>query len=110
MRKIYLDDYEVTWVNYEHGIDPDNSNLDVHVNFKNGSSFVATFFTLKNLQQLFLKYKETGECANGTYFWAADMIIVQEMTKENIVKTVQQLIEDEEFEKAFDASLNEGES
>ncbi len=100
--RIVNEKYTVTWVDYEEELDPFNSNLDIHVEFKDGARYVATFFTLKNIESLFQKNRRTGECSDGTYFWAADMIIVQEMTEENILRTVQQLIEDQEFERAFD--------
>ena len=33
-------------------------------------------------------YKKTGECANGLYFWASNMMIVQELTEQTICETI----------------------
>lgn len=45
--------------------------------------------------------KKTGECANGLSFWASDMMIVQELTKETICKAIDTLLAAEEFESVF---------
>lgn len=95
-------EYKITWVDYDEELDELNSNLDIHVEFKNGKKYVATFFTIKNIYSLFEKNKTSGECANGTYFWATDMVIIASMTKENIVITVENLINENEFELIFD--------
>lgn len=61
-------EYKITWVDYDEELDELNSNLDIHVEFKNGKKYVATFFTIKNIYSLFEKNKTSGECANGTFF------------------------------------------
>jgi len=105
--KLVQDKYTISWVDYEEDLDESNSNLDIHVKFNNGSKYVATFFTLKNIQSLFEKNKKTGECSSGTYFWASDMILITELSSENILKTVQDLIEQGEFEMAFEGPFQE---
>jgi hypothetical protein len=76
-------DYELT---IYHGIapfDPNNDNVDVEVTFQDGESFSAIFFTLQNIETLMKHYKKTGECADGLYFWASDMVIVQHLSEKN---------------------------
>ena len=46
-------------------------------------------------------YKKTGECANGLYFWASNMMIVQELTEQIICETIDNLLAEEEFESVF---------
>ena len=46
-------------------------------------------------------YRKTGECANGSYFWTSDMLIVQKLTEQTICKTVENLLADGEFESVF---------
>lgn len=94
--------YEVSWLNYEEDLDINDSNIDVHVKFINGPRYVATFFTIKNIEAIFQKNFATGECSNGLYLWASNMIIVKQLKKETITKTIDQLIIDEEFELIFD--------
>ena len=81
--------------------DPASDNVDVEVALADGSRFGATFFTLKNIERLFQKNRDTGECGGGIYLWAANMILVQELTIEAIQKTVRDLLDTEEFYSAF---------
>ena len=82
-------------------LDPDNDNVDVQVTFRNGDSFVATFFTLQNIDILMKHYQKTGECAAGSYFWASNMIIVQKLTEQTICEAIDNLLAEEEFESVF---------
>ncbi len=84
-----------------------DDNVDVQVKFDNGDLYTATFFTLKNLQTLFNKYKKTGECSSGLYFYCSDMILVENMTIENIEKTISDLINEDELTSAFDFHTKE---
>jgi len=79
----------------------DDCNVDVEVKFSDGRRFGATFFTLLNLRSLFDKNKETGECAGGAYLWAADMILVEQLSIDVIRKAVVDLIENGQFIYAF---------
>ena len=76
-------------------------NSDVIVSFRDGAEWVATFFTHKNIATLTDKNKRTGECLGGKYFWASDMIILDELTRERVEEVVAHLIETGEFEKVF---------
>ena len=82
-------------------LNPDNANVDVHVTFPNGESFSAVFFTLQNIDTLMKHYKQTGECADGSYFWASDMIVVQRLTEQAICETIDNLLAEEEFTCVF---------
>jgi hypothetical protein len=81
--------------------DPKRDNIDIEVRFLDGRRFGATFFTLKNLASLFEKNRSTGECAGGTYLWAANMIIVEELSMETITRTVNDLLRVGELQKSF---------
>ncbi len=81
--------------------DPADCNSDVMVSFCDGAEWVATFFTYRNIATLTDKNKRTGECLWGKYFWASDMIILDELTRERVEEVVAYLIETGEFEKVF---------
>lgn len=83
-------------------MNPTDDNVDVFVYFADGRRYVATFFTLANLQSIMLKHRATGECAGGLYLWASDMIVVERIDRETVERTVADLIQSGEFEKAFD--------
>ena len=98
---IQRNDYQLTIYTGIAPLDPDNDNVDVQVTFPNGESFSAVFFTLQNIETLMKDYKKTGECANGLYFWASNMMIVQELTEQTICETIDNLLAEEEFESVF---------
>jgi len=43
----------------------------------------------------------TGESLSGQYFWASDMIIVDELSQSRIIAVVRDLLNDGVFFKAF---------
>lgn len=94
--------YTITWVEDDFGIDPDDDNVDVFVDFEGGARYAATFFTPKNILGLLEHYSETGECANGLYLWANHMIVIQRLTKANVERTVEDLLASSEFALAFE--------
>lgn len=87
----------------DHGnVNTADDNVDVFVYFADGRKYVATFFTLANIQSIMRKDRTTGECAGGLYFWASDMIVVERLDRETVEQTVADLVQSGEFEKAFD--------
>lgn len=93
------------WAEFEQWenstVNPADCNSDVIVSFENGAEWAATFFTYANIFALAEKNKKTGECLNGKYFWASDMILVDEITRERIEEVVRHLIQVNEFEVVF---------
>ena len=79
-----------------------NDNTDVIVTFNDNTRFIATFFTYENIEHLRQKNKRTGECLNGRYFWASDMIIVDRINKKEVEEIIDSLIEDDYFTLIFD--------
>jgi hypothetical protein len=79
-----------------------DGNTDVHVTLADGTRWVATFFSYRNVLSLTKKYKGTGECMAGEYFWASDMILVDEVSRERIEQVVKHLAETpDEFRSVF---------
>ncbi len=78
----------------------DENNIDVQITLEDGRCFAATFFTIKNLSTLLRSYEKTGEGAGGVYIWAVDMIVVEKISDNVIVKTVRDLIVSGEIENA----------
>ena len=87
------------WADGEWNIDDDNS--DVIVTLANGEKWIATFFTYKNIMTLKEGHRTTGECLDGIYFWASDMILIDELTRDKIERVVKELIATENFMTAF---------
>lgn len=93
-------EFELTVVGRQEW-DAFDDNIDVEVKFPDGRRYTATFFTLKNIESLFKKNRETGECLSGTYLWAVEMIIVEKLERTTLTSTVKALLHDGEFESAF---------
>jgi hypothetical protein len=83
-----------------------NDNSDVIVTFENGDKYVATFFTYENIKWLKQKNQETGECLNGKYFFATDLILIDKLNREEVLKVINHLINQDEFFTAFDKINN----
>ncbi len=82
-------------------IDRSNAHTDVIIEMQNEEIYVATFYTFTNLEYLHKLHKNTGEFLGGKFFWAKNMIFVEELTKEIIVEVVHKLIEESDFHLAF---------
>jgi len=93
------------WIEAEHWAPgewtPSDDNTDVIVTFENGARWVATFFSYQNILSLASKNRDTGECLDGKYFVATDMILVDEVTRQRIEEVVAELIRCKEFEQYF---------
>lgn len=93
--------YTIDIVSTEGRMIPQDGNVDVEVRFKTGQRYGATFFTIENIRQIMERYESTGECNQGQYFWASDMIIVQRIGEDVIRETINDLLRTGEFEQAF---------
>ena len=82
-------------------LNPQNDNCDVIVTLNNNEKWMATFFTIENLKSIMKSYKKSGECLFGSYFWASEMIIIEEISKAKIEKAILDLIKNKEFKSIF---------
>jgi len=78
-----------------------DENTDVIVKLEDETKWVASFFTYKNILSLKNKNEATSECLNGKYFWASDMLLIEEISRETITKVVTQLLTNGEFWRVF---------
>ncbi len=83
-------------------VDIEDDNVDVYVTFEDGRVYTATLITPENIATLMSRYRVSGECAHGLYFWAIDLVVVRApITYERAIAVVANLLRDEKFEKAF---------
>ncbi len=80
---------------------PLDCNSDVIVSFEKGAEWIATFFTFQNISTLIEKNRQTGECLQGKYFWASEMILVDELTRNRVEEIVEHLLVEGKFENVF---------
>lgn len=46
------------------------ANVDAFVDLPDGSTWALTIVSVDEVSRLLARWKETGEVANGSYFWA----------------------------------------
>ena len=97
---------ESIWMEFEQwpeggAFDALDSNSDVIVRFTDGTKYVATFFTYKNIYSESEANKQSGECLSGKYFWASDMILIDQLSRIQIQNVIDDLIGNGEFESIF---------
>jgi hypothetical protein len=78
----------------------EDDNVDVRIELADGRAFSVTFFTVTNLVTLMTRYGKTGECADGLYVWATNMIVVQMISMAVIEKVARDLVATGEIESA----------
>ena len=89
-------------------LDEDNDNVDVEVTLADSCRYFATFFTLKNIQQIMRRYQESGECLEGRYFFCSHMIVVRKLNLANIRDTIVDLLDSGKFNVAFESLSEHG--
>ncbi len=80
---------------------PADCNSDVGVTLADGTTWIATFFTYQNIETLRKANAESGDCLGGAYFWATDIVLIDEITRERVTEVVNHLIAEGEFELIF---------
>lgn len=85
----------------ENGIDYEDTNTDVVVRFDNGETFVAAFFTYKNIETVKLENRLNNRFLNGKYFWAKQLVIIDNCNRENVKEVIEDLLEDGDFQTVF---------
>jgi hypothetical protein len=93
------------WIEAEQGIpsawDPHDSNTDVIVTRADGTRWIASFFSYANIASLVAHWKRTGEYLQGAYFWASDLILIEDVTRSRIEEVIAHLLTTGEFECVF---------
>ena len=101
-----FEDYEFKVIDPE--FDPDCDAIDVILKTKDGDEYVGIFMTLKFMEYMFDKNKRTGERKNRTYLAFSDNpVILEKLTKENIKKAIDALIDELAIEDHFKEVTNE---
>lgn len=84
-------------VNFPTGyqvIDERNDNLDINVILENGEIFFCTIFTIENIKMLIHNN-------SLSFFWADNMVILNDLSKDNIKSFIQETLDFGNFENIF---------
>ncbi|MEU6205838.1 hypothetical protein ABZ814_19920 [Micromonospora musae] len=76
------------------------ANVDAFVDLPDGSSWALTIFAVDEVCRLLARWKETGEVADGSYFWAADQLIVPEPGVPAMTTAIRELVRSGEIVRA----------
>ncbi|MFI7210795.1 hypothetical protein [Micromonospora maritima] len=68
------------------------ANVDVFVDLPDGSRWALTVFSLAEVHRLLARWRETGEAAGGSYFWAVDQLIVPEPGVPAMTAAIRELV------------------
>ena len=80
---------------------PDEAFTDVVAESDQGERYVASFFSYKSLELLRQRHRKDGDFLDGKYFWAVNMVLIDECTRESIEQVVKDLIEEGDFDHVF---------
>ena len=69
------------------------ANVDAFVDLPDGSTWTLTIVTVAEVSRLLAKWKDTGEVANGSYFWAVDQLIVPEPGIPAMTAAIRELVQ-----------------
>jgi hypothetical protein len=76
------------------------ANVDAFVDLPDGSTWALTILTVDEVGRLLARWKETGEVANGSYFWAADQLIVPNPGVPAMAAAIRELVRNGEITRA----------
>lgn len=98
MKNVCIQKIWYEFMELQDAIDRFDCNSDVIFELSDGSKWSATFFTYKNIETLRKKNEQSGECLDGTYFCAADMILISEMSEEIIRAVLEEILSENAIE------------
>jgi hypothetical protein len=96
---------EKLFITKDHQIDnvcsDNNGNTDVIVVLGDGSKYTAAFFTYAFIEKMRNTNKLTGDFLGGKYYWAKNMVLVEDCTEEIINPVVKDIMDEGEFNDVF---------
>ncbi|MGW4469504.1 hypothetical protein ACWENQ_07490 [Nonomuraea sp. NPDC004354] len=86
------------------GHDPETAKeADATITLPDGTRRYATFMTLDVIGRTMDRWRDTGECLNGRYFWCSDLIVIREPGFASMADAVRGMIETGEIDRACGA-------
>ena len=88
--------FRINWTSSKP-YDPLKETVEVILTTKDGQEYLANFTAKGFIEYMFEKNKRTGECANGTYFCMPHMVLLEEISEQNVRATIDDLIKNSEI-------------
>ncbi|MFG1681381.1 hypothetical protein ACGFNP_14555 [Nonomuraea sp. NPDC049269] len=76
---------------------------DATITLPDGTRRYATFMTPAVVSKVMDRWRDTGECLNGRYFWCSDQIIIRDPGLASMIAAVRDMIATGEIESACGA-------
>jgi hypothetical protein len=96
--RVIKDNFEVIFL---HEFDGElESNEDVII-ISNGKRYSATIFTIESIKKVMQNHKISGESNSGSYFYCSDILIVEDRSRQTIIKAIESIIDAGNEEFAF---------
>ncbi|MCA2219489.1 hypothetical protein [Jidongwangia harbinensis] len=76
------------------------ANVDAFVDLPDGSCWAVTILTVEEVRRLLSVWRETGEVANGSYFWGVDDVIVPESGIAVMTTAIRELVRSGDITRA----------
>lgn len=73
---------------------------DATITLSDGTRRSATFMTLGVVSKIMDRWRDTGECLSGRYFWCSDLVIIREPGFDSMIAAVQDMIATGEIDDA----------
>ncbi len=105
MHSVQEQGYEVTFFSSLDFVSPEDENIDVHVSLDDGGEYIATFFSLRCVERLMLKFQLEDDMPIPA-FWESSPIIVEEVTEEAVCALVEYLVQGGELPGAFELAAS----
>lgn len=86
----------------EQSLSDKESSTDVIVQLSSGEKYIASFFTFHHLTAMRQENLKTGDFIAGKYFWAKNMLLIDQCTEQHVRLVINHLLEEGDFQDVFE--------
>ncbi|MGW4792046.1 hypothetical protein ACWEPC_06480 [Nonomuraea sp. NPDC004297] len=98
--RISKPDFEMLIPRWEGHAPETADQADATITMSDGTRRSATFMTLGVVSKIMDRWRDTGECLSGRYFWCSDLIIIHEPGFDSMIAAVQDMLATGEIDDA----------
>lgn len=99
--RVQRDGYEICFVPDAGAPLDEIDDVDMWVIFDSGERWSGTMYTLDNVRRTMDRWRQTGECLGGRYFYVWDGLIVRDRGIPGMVDVVDALVRSGDYRSVF---------